>query len=123
MKILRKIYYYIIFHFGYALIRNDDTEPDLDILLVYLNDVGIRSFSMDSHWCTLTFKDNTVFKFWNSNKWYAWMSQGTIHFSNGKKISWSSGMPSNEVLVKYSKVITFLEKRQKSLSNIYQLKC
>lgn len=112
MKILKKIYYGIIFHLRYAFLRNEDVNRKLDVLLVYLNEIGIRSISMDYHWCTIVFKDNTTIEFWNANRWYGWMSQGKISFSNGKVLEWNDTMPSNEVLVKFIKIVTFLDKKQ-----------
>jgi hypothetical protein len=73
----------------------------LDILIVYLEEVGISTYDIGDFNSKITFKDNTVFSFWDSNKWYAWMSSGTIHFSNGKILTWSSKCPSYEVLYKF----------------------
>ena len=86
--------------------KNYSTNYKLDVLLVYLNEVGIRTIDLnDSYYNTIIFNDNTKMKFWNANRWYAWMSQGEIVFSNGKTLTWNAVMPSSEVLYKFKKII------------------
>jgi len=50
---------------------------------------------------------------WNVNRWYAWLSQGKIDFSNGEKIEWCRERPRYEVIYKYKKIIKKWEKEQK----------
>jgi hypothetical protein len=116
MKVFKKIYYFIIFHFRYALIRNYSTNRQLYILLIYLESVGIKSIHLQRNDARyfIIFNDNTTLEFWNNNRWYAWMSEGKIKFSNGKILSWSSEMPSPEVLIKYIRIIRALEKKKQN---------
>ena len=74
----------------------------LDVLLVYLEEVGVKSkIQNEPYHASVIFNDGTIVTFWNANKWYAWMSSGTIKFSNGKELRWSSQVPSYEVLYKF----------------------
>ena len=76
-----------------------------NILIIYLEQVGIRTIEYTGYQCYVTFKDGTLLKFWNENRWYSWMSTGEINFSSGKKIEWTQKMPYSEVLYKYKKLI------------------
>jgi hypothetical protein len=58
-------------------------------------------------------------RFWNANRWYAWMSQGEITFSNGKNLTWNATMPSSEVLYNFKKIIKKEEKIKKVVDNEY----
>jgi hypothetical protein len=89
----------------------------LDILIIYLEKVGIKSISTnDKYWGTIVYNDGTTYLFWNENRWYSWMSRGKISFSNGKELNWVNKMPSYEVLYKYKKKMTLAEKFEKKLN-------
>lgn len=77
-----------------------------DILIIYLNDIGIKSLKNDEeYYSTIIFNDNTEFIFWRKNEHSAWMSYGTINFSNGEKLKWSSKSPSYKVLYLFKKAL------------------
>jgi len=85
--------------------RNYEEYPFLDILIIYLEEVGIASYEENFATSKIVFKDNTELFFWDANKYYAWMSSGVINFSNGKSVKWSEKMPSYEVLYKYKRAV------------------
>ena len=130
MKILKSIYYF--FRYGFKGYR---TWHMLDVLQIYLENVGIKSISVDSletsfnrFYYTIIFNDSTYLKFWNGGRWWFWMTSGTIEFSNGKILTWDARdnkMPSYEVLFKFKKVIKEYEKgnapikKQKNYSDDY----
>lgn len=118
MKKIRSIYYFIMYG---SLMKNYEVYYKLDILLVYLKEVGIKTIiiSNDKYRGTIIFNDNTKFSFWNANRWYAWMSSGEIIFSNGKTLNWDMKMPKSEVLYKFKKVIKAYEKISKITDNAY----
>jgi hypothetical protein len=96
----------------FALYRDSPSWDKLDILLIYLEEVGIKSVEYKRGYfgCTITFNDGTTYSFWNENKWFAWMVSGEITFSNGKKLEWKDRMPSSEVLYKYRRYIRKIKK-------------
>lgn len=109
MKKIRRIYYFWRY---FCFLKNHPPSKKLDILIIYLKEVGIRTIEhkKEFYGYTITFNDGTIFKFWDNNRWYSWMSLGEIKFSNGKKIEWSGTMPYSEVLYKYRKIIIKNEK-------------
>lgn len=123
MKILKSIYYYI----KYGSVKNYDVKHELDVLLIYLNEIGIKSISLsgifddEDYYYTIVFNDNTTIKFWNVNRWYAWMSICEINFSNGKKLKWDAMMPSYEVLYNFKKIIKAHEKVIKKENKGYDI--
>lgn len=102
-KVLKSIYYMFL-NFSP---RNYRTYNKLDVLLIYLNEIGIKEYSedKDGYNATITFNDETTYYYWNENRWYAWMRKGEINFSNGKVLEWNDKMPSNEVIYKYRKAL------------------
>lgn len=109
MKKLKNAFYYFLYG---SFIINYKTNYKLYILLIYLNEIGIKSFTKQSEYISIIiFNDNTEFIFWNENRWYAWMRTGEIKFSNGKKLNWDGEMPPFEVLFKYKKLIKKLERK------------
>ena len=77
----------------------------LDILNIYIKKVGIKSIDTKVFNCVIIFNDNTKLTFWNFNRWYSFMSKGTIEFSNGKILNWEQCQPSYEVLYNYKKIV------------------
>ena len=113
MKKLKNIFFYFLY--GSFIIKYK-TSNKLDILLIYLNDIGIKSYKIDSsYFSTITYNDGTTFKFCNENRWYAWMRFGKINFSNGKELTWNGIMPNYEVLFKYKKIINKLNKKSENI--------
>lgn len=112
MKILESIWYY--FRYG-SLTKLYKSDPILDILLIYLKEVGIKNYTCDSYHTLITFNDGTKLNYWNVNKWYAWMSEGVVNFSNGKSYRWNHSMPSNKVLFYFKKYTREIEKQKMKL--------
>lgn len=100
-KILKSIFYTLL----NSSPKIYEVYNKLDILLIYLKEIGIKEYSEDSdgYYATITFNDGTTYYYWDENKWYAWMRKGKINFSNGKILEWNDKMPSSEVIYKYKK--------------------
>jgi len=87
--------------------RNYNTEIRLDVLSIYLDEIGIKSihYTRNDYEIVMEFNDGTILKGWNENKWYAWLSSGEINFSNGKLIRWSKKMPNVELALRLKKIV------------------
>jgi hypothetical protein len=84
----------------------------LDVLIVYLEEVGVKYYDKDYSIYTskITFNDNTIFTFFNDGiPKSSFMSNGSISFSNGENLKWERKSPSYEVLYKYMIEIKKLE--------------
>lgn len=50
---------------------------------------------------TVKFSNNVLVKFWNVNKYHAWMMEGTVFFVNDdKQYSWDFGRPKRKTMCK-----------------------
>ena len=108
----KEIYYYFLY--GQMLGRGYSGMNKLNILLIYLEEVGIKSISRLNNIYSIydieiIFNDNSKFVFRCSNdkslKWFGFMRSGKLEFSNGKILKLNSNMPSYEVLYKYKKIL------------------
>jgi len=99
---------------GYNSDRMYPEYKMLDILIIYLEEVGIKSYEKTSelYYSKIIFNDGTEYSFWNDDTQSAWMTSGKINFSNGEKLSWSYKCPTYEVLYKYKIALTQLEKKK-----------
>jgi len=117
INILKKIYYWVLCPDPYFKIY-----PKLDVLLFYLESVGIKEVNMTKKfscsYMNVTFKDNTTAKVWYSISYSLFMSQGEINFSNGKKLVWEKNNPSREIAYKYRKIGRCKVKELKNKENI-----
>jgi len=62
---------------------------------------GIRKIdTSESHYMTILFKNDIEYKFWDSNKYYAWMCQGSFTDVQKSKVlyHYSAGRPSAELM-------------------------
>jgi len=108
LSLIKRIFFW--FHFP---VRNYETYKTLDVLLIYLEEVGIKSFTCNNpHRVSIIFKDGTKLRFWNENRWYAWMSSGEINFSNGETLKWENRMPSREVVFYFRRLIRKKEEEE-----------
>jgi hypothetical protein len=111
MKFFKEIYYYFLY--GQFLGKGYSRMIKLDILLVYLEEIGVKSILKKKlfglYGMEIIFNDNTKFKFRYSEdksiRWYGFMGYGKIEFSNGKELKWDYNMPSYEILYKYKRII------------------
>jgi hypothetical protein len=95
-----------------------DLNRLLDVLLIYLKEVGIRTIDSGEFECIIVFNDNTKLKFWNVNRWYAWMRKGEVNFSNGENLKWDDKMPSREVVFHFMRAVRKYEKQEKKQKKI-----
>lgn len=110
LKQIESIYYKILYS---SFTTNYESVNTLDVLLIYLENSGIKEYKKkDNFNGIIIFNDNTEFNFWNTNRWYAWMHQGKIKFSNGQEYSWYQKMPNFKVLYFFKKEIVRLEKNE-----------
>ena len=127
MKFFINIFYSILY-FSEALYKAD---PRLDILLIYLKEVGIKSISEDNSNFTIIFNDDTALTSWKLEnrqyrkhlmyhqlRWFSFMSSGVINFSNGKRLNWNERMPSGEVRYKFKRVILKYENEEKRKADL-----
>lgn len=98
---------------------NYNASPKLNVLLFYLENIGIKSITFptnlfgSSYYVDIEFKDGTRLHAWNVNRWYNWMNCGNVKFSNVEKLEWENCRPSHEILYKYHQVIKKYEKELK----------
>ena len=109
---MRKFFKEWYYFFKYAGTKSYSTYVKLDVLLIYLNEIKIKSISSSYSNYTITFNDDTILVFWNGNRWYAWMSHGSLCLKNGKKLEWDQAMPSYEVLYHYMVYIKSIEPKE-----------
>lgn len=109
LKKLKHIFYYFMYGSVLVIYKHSDL---LDILLLYLKTSGIKNYKVTTYYGDIEFNDGTKLHFWNSSKWYAWMSRGEIYFSNGEKFDWNDKMPNFEVLYHFKKSIDRIEKQK-----------
>ena len=89
----------ICYRILYSKLSLYPVNRDLDILFIYLNDIGIRNINADGEFdIIIEFNDNTAIDSWNSNRWYAFLSRGQIKFSNGETLTWNQSMPNIKIL-------------------------
>ena len=110
MKKLFKKFYYATLN-GYYM--NDEVNTKLNVLLIYLNNIGIKSIDYESHSIKIEFNDGTLLRGWNSNRWYAWLSEGEIKFSNGEILNWNHSRPNHEIIYKFKKIVKKWEREIK----------
>ena len=115
-KILNSLYYWFLYGCNNKIFV---TSIKLDILLIYLKEFGIKSIENSTYHIKIIFNDGTKLRFWNENRWYSWMSNGTIEFSDGKCFSWNDKMPRNEVLYEFKKVVKSIENKKDYIDNDY----
>ena len=95
-----------------------EVDYKLNIILFYMNSIGIKQIDSQDHNITIEFRDGTILKGWNCNRWYAWLTEGVINFSNGEKLSWSESRPNNEIFVKLKRIVKKWEKQNKKKQKI-----
>lgn len=108
---LKEIYYFL----KYPGTRLYEKYKKLDVLLIYLKEVGIKSTNIGYGYCIVIFNDDTQLKIWNENRWFAWMSQGSLTLKNGKNFEWNTCMPSYEVLYHYMRHMKSIEPEEKKI--------
>lgn len=79
----------------------------LGILLVYLENVGIKSIHFPySNKVQIYFKDGTeLYATCYEDNHSVFLSNGVMIFPNEKRLDWDERMPSYEILYKYNKII------------------
>ena len=108
---LKEIYYYL----KYPGTRLYARSKKLDVLLIYFNEIGIKSTKVDYGYYLIIFNDDTQLKMWNENRWFAWMSSGSLTLKNGKNFEWNTCMPSYETLYHYMRYIKSIEPKEEKI--------
>lgn len=103
---LKEIYYYFLY--GSIIGRCDSRYRKLDILKIYLEEVGMKAVSKIVSSTSLydyyiIFNDDTTLYISYSTD-YTFMRRGIMKFSD-KELKWNEGMPSYEILYRYRKII------------------
>jgi hypothetical protein len=99
ISIFSEIYY--LFKFRNLVYTSKDNK--LDILLMLLDDIGVKDIELTSYWCRIVFNDGTICVFWILG-WYNFMSSGNILINNEMYV-WDYGRPSYKILYKYKKLV------------------
>lgn len=110
---LKKLYYKLYYSFKYPESRCYSENRKLDVLLVYLKEIGIKSVINEYYYFTMIFNDDTKLKFWNANRWGCWMFSGELSLMNGKMLKWDKSQPSYEVLCQYKDYVISIEPKNK----------
>jgi len=69
---------------------------------------GIRSIQMESHYGNVLFNNDIEFRYWDANRYYAWMSHGHFKDMQDKEkilYTWNEAMPSVKSLWIMKKMI------------------
>ena len=84
------------------------TDDVTDMLCRRCIPSGIREMKVESHHMGILFNNDMEFHFWNSNRYYAWMSTGKFTDMLENKIiyQYSDGRPSAEAMWVIKKMIT-----------------
>ena len=86
-------------------LMNDGVDYILNSILSQQLRSGIKSVqSNDNYYLSVSFKDGTNIIFWNTNKYYGWVSQGIVYFDN-KIYSWKDGRPKKSTMYKLIKAL------------------
>lgn len=73
---------------------------------------GIYSITIrDTYRSNIVFNDGTYGVIWNANKWYAWLTDGSLVSPNGDAYVWEDKRPTRWTMIKLKKAI---EKYRKS---------
>lgn len=81
---------------------NYEIDDYLDAILKDKIKIGIESIiSKDQYNQSVKFEDGTVYEFWNSNKYYAWLNSGTFTFADGTEYRYVSVRPTIETMYKF----------------------
>lgn len=122
MKWLKEIWYFLIT----GWYRKPKRDRKLDILGIYIKNVPIRDIEVildgrysNSDKSAVYFEDGTSVIFKNNiirrygdedgKTWRAWLTSGTIYFTDKSSYNWSHSTPSWEIIFKYK----WLIKKQK----------
>lgn len=103
---LKEVFYYFLY--GSFIGRINERYGKLDVLKIYLKEIGIKSISqLNDHYYDyyyIIFNDDSKLYISYTNK-FSFMRYGKMIFSNDKELKWEYKMPSYEVLYLYNKAI------------------
>lgn len=71
---------------------NHNVNETLDLLLKVHMKTGIKSVDEGYHHINVVFNSGAVLKAWNANKYYAWLSDGSITYTDNK-FTWADVRP------------------------------
>lgn len=109
-RILARFYLGVILY-NYKI--DDVTNAAADVLI---NEQWVSLTEKNCRIIVVTHTNKTI-EFWNENKYYAWMSTGTITNSN-KTLSWNNGRPDS--LRMYRVLQKLKEYRRQQINNLLQ---
>ena len=81
------------YRFKTAMFFNYDVDTLLDRALNAGVKSGIKCASSCGFLAKVEFMNGTKIDYWNENKYYAWMSRGTITFRNGDEYNFYDARP------------------------------
>jgi hypothetical protein len=90
--------------FPFPIVRNCSTSPDLSrLFLDFAQSPDLRVVKTEMHFITVRCSHGEL-RFWQSNRYYAWASEGTYTFG-GHTTHWNDEMPSRYAVRAMSKAI------------------
>ena len=115
------------FFYRWFLLRemtlNDRFDEAYDNLLSNCIKSGITSYRYDTHEGEVLFSNNVYYRFWNSNKYYAWLN--TARFQNNSyptnailpsgrrnEISFNGGRPSAKTMYRFKEALKKINGQQ-----------
>ena len=98
---MRNIYY----RFKTSMFFNYPYDRIVDEKIKSLIKIGIKSIEDNDYTCIVTFKDNSTYLFWNVNKYYAWLKQGSFK-NETDSFSYIDARPSAKTMYLFDKAIS-----------------
>jgi len=90
-------------HFGMSVGNYKRNDTKLNLLLEYGLNSGVKNVdTKDQHYIYIDFNCGMRAELWDSNKWYAWLSSGTIYFNN-EEYRYTGVLPSKEIQLELKK--------------------
>jgi hypothetical protein len=85
------------------------SDPILDALFTQAMDSGLISAKPTNHgyYLLLVFKDGSIIKVWNANKYYAWLSRGVFCYPDDsiEPFFWDSIRPRKSTMARLYKLL------------------
>jgi hypothetical protein len=77
-----------------------DADSVLDNILCGCISSGIKGVATDEYYITVWFGNGNVAKMWNANKYFAWLTDGTIYHQGKRNVhyQWSHTRPTKKTM-------------------------
>lgn len=93
---------------------NDPVNKELDVILNKLTKLKLTKIGSNYYWANMTFEDDEnnwyYVEYWNSNKWYAWFSEGKICLNGSQIFKWRYTRPKRSTMNRILKELKIYKK-------------